>query len=204
MADLLSRLSVASRGDDLESWMNILFVVVLAVLWLIGGIIKAKTRKPEGRDAQEAPPRKPPQRPPARGRGLQEALLSQLQRRGKPPQRPPSRPTAPAPRREPAPFPAHAYESAAQAQRTTPSQATERLPEPELPLPTSQLQPVIDELPQLTTPLVTDLETQQAAPSPDQPTETFLADADPDELKKAILHYEILGRPLSLRDPADH
>jgi hypothetical protein len=26
---------------------------------------------------------------------------------------------------------------------------------------------------------------------------------DPDALKKAILHYEILGRPLALRDPLE-
>jgi len=33
-------------------------------------------------------------------------------------------------------------------------------------------------------------------------SEVLLDYADPDELRMAILHYEILGRPLSLRDPS--
>jgi hypothetical protein len=28
--------------------------------------------------------------------------------------------------------------------------------------------------------------------------------ADPEQLRTAILHYEILGKPLSLRDPSAH
>ena len=32
--------------------------------------------------------------------------------------------------------------------------------------------------------------------------EVFLDYEDSDEIRKAILHYEIFGRPLSLREPA--
>jgi hypothetical protein len=31
----------------------------------------------------------------------------------------------------------------------------------------------------------------------------LLSAEEPDELRKAILHYEILGKPLSLREPMD-
>jgi hypothetical protein len=31
--------------------------------------------------------------------------------------------------------------------------------------------------------------------------EISLVDAEPDELRRAILHYEILGKPMSLREP---
>jgi hypothetical protein len=35
-------------------------------------------------------------------------------------------------------------------------------------------------------------------------SETLLDYADPEELRKAILHYEILGKPLSLRGQSDN
>ena len=43
MNDLLEQIILAARNNDVEGWMNILFVVVLAVLWAVGGIVKAKT-----------------------------------------------------------------------------------------------------------------------------------------------------------------
>jgi hypothetical protein len=40
--------------------------------------------------------------------------------------------------------------------------------------------------------------------APEEPViEPLLSAEEPDELKKAILHYEILGKPLSLREPVD-
>ena len=97
--------AAAARNNDLEPWMNILFLVVLAVVWAIGGFIKAKTRAPEDEDDQQAP-RKPGQKPPARGRGLQEMLLRQLYGPARPAQTTISsqRPTAP-PRTCPCPAP---------------------------------------------------------------------------------------------------
>lgn len=40
--------------------------------------------------------------------------------------------------------------------------------------------------------------------APEEPAiESLLSGEEPDELRKAILHYEILGKPLSLREPVD-
>src|SRR4030042_3496810 len=44
MNDLYTKIILAAR-DDIEGWMNILFVVILAVFWALGGILKAKSKR---------------------------------------------------------------------------------------------------------------------------------------------------------------
>jgi hypothetical protein len=86
----------------------------------------------------------------------------------------------------------------------------------ELSIPAPQIQPDFEELPELQTSI-------EALPEftgktveglvgkrkdiPEVPESKYLSEvlldyADPDELRMAILHYEILGRPLSLREPS--
>jgi hypothetical protein len=41
MEDMFVRIISAGRGNDIDSWMNLLFIVVMAIVWVIGGLIKA-------------------------------------------------------------------------------------------------------------------------------------------------------------------
>jgi hypothetical protein len=41
MEDMFVRIISAGRGNDNDSWMNLLFIVVMAIFWVIGGLIKA-------------------------------------------------------------------------------------------------------------------------------------------------------------------
>jgi len=70
----------------------------------------------------------------------------------------------------------------------------EAVEEPKLPAVAPEVQPAIEELPELISKPV-------ERPEPGLAIESLLDYADPDELRRAILHYEILGRPLSLRGP---
>ena len=45
MQDFFTQFILAGSGEDVEGWMNILFVVVLAVFWIVSGIIKATSKK---------------------------------------------------------------------------------------------------------------------------------------------------------------
>jgi len=74
--------------------------------------------------------------------------------------------------------------------------AAEALEEPKLPRPAPQVQPAIEQLTQLISKPV-------ERPEPGLAMESLLDYADPEELRRAILHYEILGKPLSLRGPGE-
>ena len=50
---LLAQIILLARGEDVDKWTNVLFVVVLAVFWVVGSIIKAKSKKPEGEEEKE-------------------------------------------------------------------------------------------------------------------------------------------------------
>jgi hypothetical protein len=84
-------------------------------------------------------------------------------------------------------------------------------------IPTPQLEPQLQELPELDTKIeelpqftreaVKELGGRHGDIPAEMPGADYLPEilsdyADPDELRRAILHYEILGRPLSLRDPS--
>jgi hypothetical protein len=100
-------------------------------------------------------------------------------------------------------------EQAFQVQTAEPkSQPKQTLSQPRpQPRPKAQIQPDIRELPQFTSKAVKELDDKRLArPARLAPAE-YLSElgldfADPDELRRAILHYEILGKPLSLRDPS--
>jgi hypothetical protein len=215
MNHLLAQMTLASRGDDVDGWMNILFVVILAVFWAVAGIVKAKARKSQPEDEDESAGQ-PARRPQARRSSLREQLLKQFYGPAEPTEREPSGPGpqqqdtraagppggerayAEALRRA---VPRHAPES----ERAGTLPAAEPLPELESILPDTQAQPEIESLPEFRGNLVTDLavESLRAPAEPPQAkdlAEILLDYADPEELRRAILHYEILGRPLSLRD----
>ena len=201
---------LARRNDDVEGWMQILVFVVLAVFWAIGGIIKAKANKTQtsGKDNIS---RKPHRKPPVHSREAREQMLRQLERpadtaRGQGQQ---PRPATQKPRMKFADLQAAVRKFAAEAEKAFEAETKEPAPKPEPSLPVSQMKA---EKPKLAEPVTTSVKglLDKRASEPAQMTESeylpeLLMDyADPDELRRAILHYEILGRPLSLRDPSEH
>ncbi|MHC4425973.1 MAG: hypothetical protein ACYSYV_07755 [Planctomycetota bacterium] len=205
MSDLLAQIIVA-RSEDGESWMNVLVVVVLAAFWIIGGIVKARTKKPEGQDEEQLP-RTPVRRPPARSMGPREQLLSRPHRPPGPAQRPQHRPGTQQARATFADLRAAARKFAAEAEQAFQVPTAEPTPAPKQAVPRPQVQPDIQELPEFAKKPVKGLDDKRLArPARLAPAE-YLSElgldfADPDELRRAILHYEILGKPLSLRDPS--
>jgi hypothetical protein len=183
----------ARRSNDRDSgWMQILVFVILAIFYAVGSIIsKAKKTAPKGK---EQAPRKPARKSSEDFIDLQ--MLKQLF--GLPEEAEPS--------------------SQPQPQVTKPQIAKPQVqpkirkvarPQPtagrKVPIETSkitvmepQVQPKVEKVPGLTgeTEVTTEI-----------PQTKYLNDIlsdydDPEKLRRAILHYEILGKPLSLRDPS--
>lgn len=197
---LLTQLILAGRGEDTEGWMSILVVVVLAVFWAISGIVKATAKKPQDGQPQQ-PSRKPV-------RGVSPPTTARDASSARPPGPAQARPqprsgtaTAGEPQRRPGRL-------VAELQKALRSDSMGAPPKPALPLPTPQVGPILQELPDLSTKPLKELErVRLAVPKGTPQEEEYLPElefdyADPDELSRAILHYEILGRPLSLRDPS--
>jgi hypothetical protein len=168
MNTFLIQTVLAARNTDTEGWMNILFVVVLAIFWAIGGILKAKSGKFE-QEKEKQLPGKPRRKAPEADRGIWDKSFEQQSRR----------PAGPAPH----------------SQIIRPQSAVRKFaPKAEQP---TQLQPV--EPLELKKRTISPLETLRAKAIIEEP---LLDYTDPDKLKRAILHYEIIGKPLSLRGPA--
>ncbi len=189
--------------NDGNEWMNILFIVVVAVFWAIGGLVKASSNK---RGKQGAPPTsREPSAGPKRGTLLQQlakkaeefqrAMESQGAASG---QRPSSKPQG-HPAKPPQPpqgqvavrtgrggRPVLVYERQAAAQPTGAPTSPKARPEspPEFAGRTesagNRVKPSV---------------------SAAEPKALVIDYTDGDALKKAILHYEILGKPMALRDP---
>jgi hypothetical protein len=210
MNALLLQIILASRNDDLDSYMNILFVVVLAVFWLIGGIIKAKANR-SGAGGDDGT-RKTPRKPPVHSREAREQMLKRLERPAgsAQDQRKQPRPATQKPRMKFADLQAAVRKFAVEAEKAFDPDSKEKEPVPKSRPPLVEPQIPAEE-PKLTEPVTTTikgLQEKQAAEPAQIPESAYLSKiltdyADPDELRRAILHYEILGKPLSLRDPSE-
>ena len=205
MDDLLLQIILARRNDDTEGWMSILVFVVLAVFWVIGGIVKAKANKAGGGDEQL--PGKPVRRPPAHSRQAREQMLRQLQRpvdsaQG---QRQQPRPAAQKPRMKFADLQAAVRKFAVEAEQAFQSQSGKKTPVLKPVLTEPQNPPRTVELTETTGKTAKRPQDKLVSEPEQMPESEYLSEllldyADPEELRRAILHYEILGRPLSLRD----
>lgn len=217
MNELLAQIILAARNRDGKSWTNILFIVGLAIFWIIGGILKARANKTK-QEGEEQLPRKPGFKPSesagvGKPRAVKKTAFEQVQRlAGRTPYRREPEPQIQPPRRKIArPEPVVQMFGAEKA-RAAPLETIELLEEPELPQPAPQVQselPGLQELPEFTSKTVKELGDKRAAILAETPGARYLAEvlldyADPEDLRRAILHYEILGRPLSLRGPSDH
>ncbi|MBW7990366.1 MAG: DUF808 domain-containing protein [Planctomycetes bacterium] len=209
----LAQIIVIARGND-EGWMNILVLVVLAAVYGIGALIKAKSKKAED-PAQEQQAGKP-QRKPSAGGGILEQLFREIQQfaEGKPTQE--TRPSGQTTNQQSIHSLAAARKYAAETKQARQTQSISAPVQSKLSKPTPHAQPdfeispVLDTdtqlLPEFTTNVV-----GLAGKRKRMPVEVagsgylseLLSDyEDPNELKRAILHYEILGKPLALRDPS--
>ncbi|MHC4230709.1 MAG: hypothetical protein ACYSWW_03595 [Planctomycetota bacterium] len=196
MNAFFAQIILAQRNVDDEGWMNILVVIVMAAIWMIGGILKARKGRPD--EQQRQAPRRPVRRPPAPGRD---------------PRQQPQHPAGPA-QRLPATQQVRtkfgdlrvaAKKLVAEAEQAFQVQTTEPKPKPQHSASKQQIQPEPAEGRDLTGTTVKGLagkrDTSTAATPDAQHLPELLQDyADPDNLRRAILHYEILGKPLSLRD----
>jgi hypothetical protein len=210
MNALLSQIILARRSPGAEDWTNILFVVVLAVFWIVASIIKAKAKKPD--DQQQQTPPKPAHRPPARSSAAREQSLRQPQRTVGPAQPRQHRPGVQQARTKLADLKAAARKFAAEAEQAFRVETAQAKPPPKRALPRPQpkphVQPDIQQLPEYTSKVVKGLAGKRVATAAEMPQVQHLSEllsdyASPDDLRRAILHYEILGKPLSLRNPSE-
>jgi len=222
MNALLAQLVQVARGNGVEGWMDILVLVLVAAVYGLATILKTKKRKKEQEEqAEEDLTRKPARKPAAGSRGVLEQFIREIQRAVEPTEERESRSAAQQARQKithPQPAVRKYAAEAKQVSRPKPiiPPAKPKRPGLKLSMPAPQIQPDFEELPELQTKM-------QALPEftsktveglvgkrkdmPEIPESKYLSEvlldyADPDELRMAILHYEILGRPLSLRDPS--
>jgi hypothetical protein len=179
--------------------MQILVFVVLAVIYALGSIVKAKSSKTE-QEKEDLLTRKPPPKPPQPARRTQKPPLRQVRRPIGPAQRSEyEAQTRTVPRKLTRPKPAASPRT---QEQPIPYQPLEL---PELSLQSPQLKTGIEELADYTSETLEKLEAKSLGFAAQKPvvediSHPVLDYTDADELTRAILHYEILGRPLSLRD----
>ena len=202
MESYLAQLTVAVQSDEVEKWANILLVVILAALWAVAGLLKARKTQPE--DEQEQPGAGRQQKPSLLTERLRKELLGQRAR---------PRPAAPAPAAQYQRQARQRLSAAVRLQTPDGERKSVQAPpvaplaEPELPAITSGLQAGLQVVPEPITRPIEGLKseydgaTRAAEPAPEPTVESLVDYDDPEQLRRAILHYEILGKPLSLRDP---
>lgn len=189
-----AQLILAARNrDDDGGWMQILVFLMVAVFYAVGGIIKAATNKAEPKKQGKQPPRKPVHKP-------QRSKDTQM-----PKQKPwhPEKPK-PAPIGQPKPL-------AVKPQvRPVSRKVTRPQPSAKLKRPTETKETVkfsaIEQKSKLGKTSEADAKIAATAKIPEPKTEhlsEILSDyEDPGKLRRAILHYEILGKPIALREPS--
>jgi len=191
MNALLAQLILA-RGNDFEGWMDILVLVIIAAVYGLGAIIKTKRKKPQEQVKQELG-RKLARKPATGGRGVLEQFFNELRGLAEPTQGRESRPIGqPARQKIARPQPA-VRKYAAEAKQAGRVQSR-------------TVQPDFEELPESTTKTAEGLAGKRKdmaeVPESKYLSEVLADFTDPEDLRMAILHYEILGKPLSLRDPS--
>ena len=211
-----AQIIVLARGNDIEGWMDILILVVIAVVYGLGALIRAKGKKSE-EQAHEQQTRKPQRKPSSGGRGFLEQFIRDIQKAAE--EAKSGRESSPrsqtilqkkAHPQTQSVLQKYAAESSQESSiqpiiapvKPKPSKPTKQV-QSDLEI-FSELDKVPQEFPEFTTKsfgLPDNLEEMPAEVIDSIYLSDVLSDyKDPEELKKAILHYEILGRPLSLRD----
>jgi len=194
----LTQILLARRNDEAEGWMNLLFVIVVAVFWAVGGILKAKSRKPDHKDQTQSQ-RKPVRRRPAHGvQPWRQSTERTQARQATPAQRPQYLPASKTPAAETGAAHPLLRTLAAQIERAA-GRMLVPSPEPEPPSP-KQPEPAAEVAGQS----ADKQPASQVITAPaEYPLALLLDHMHPDDLRRAILYYEIIGKPVSLRDSSE-
>jgi hypothetical protein len=211
----LTQIIVLARGNNKEGWMNILVLVVIAAVFGLGALIKAKGKKTEDQ-TQEQQTHKPQRKPSAGGKGILEQFFREIQQaaEGKPTRE--TRPSDQTARQQTASPPAAVRKYAAETKQARQTQPITTPAKPKLSKPTPQVQPDIEKLQELDTGIqslpefttnVVGFPGKRKSMLAEVVESMYLSEVladyeNSEELKRAILHYEILGKPLALRDPS--
>lgn len=189
MCQWMRQFSVLAQGDDVGEWVNILIIVVMAVFWVIGGLAKSLSQNKRQKQGGQPPSKRPssPVRAQRRETWLQQVArkAEELQKAAAQRMQEMERQAQGQPRSRPKP--------AQMPVRSARVQAT-----PPRPVRSSQesVQGSAAEAARLYTP--------EPAPKQLEYEPSLGVDlSDPQALRKAILHYEILGKPLAMRYPFD-
>jgi len=201
MKELLAQLILAVQGDDVEKWANILLVVVLAAFWGIASLLKAK--KAQQADEQEQSTAGRQQKPSPAAQSLRKEWFKQRSYSG--PAVTAAQYRRQAWQRLSARVRVHTFAEESQFLQTSP---VAPLAEPKLPAMTSGLEEGLQSVPEPVSKPIEGLGQYSPLaaekPEPEFSSTYLLAYDDPEQLRRAILHYEILGKPLSLRRPGEH
>lgn len=214
---LLAQIIILARGNGTEGWMDILVLVVVAAVYGIGVLIRAKGKK--NQDQAQEQPRKPQSKPSAGGRGFLEKFIMDVQKAAEEAKSGKESPQSSQRVHQKTAHPQTAVRKyAAGTKEARQTQPKSRPAKPKLTKSTAQIQSDFEILPELDTDIQTlpKFRSKTVVGLPGKrkamPAETdeykYLTDVlsdyeDPEDLKRAILHYEILGRPLSLRGPSE-
>ncbi len=220
MTDFTAYLILAQRNNDIESWVNILFIVVMAVFWIVGGIIKSKAQKKEFKSGQNKPVR-PARKAKNEDNSFWEQFLGPIREAIETERQAQQvkKTTIQQQKAKAGKMPAKA-KIQPQAVKTR-SVSDKKIAEPETSIPVG-LKPTLSsevkisqpsELEVPVEPEISEIDqmqfsVQQQIPERlEKPSESpgiqisLFDDFDPDELKRAIIYHEILGKPLSERSP---
>jgi len=206
MKYFLEQIVVAQNGDG-PNWINIVPIVLIAIFYAIGSILKARANKAEEQKGQEQLRGKPGFKP-AESRGVarrtyKKTAYPQAQRKPERAVQRRARPQIQPSGRKPARPQPIAEKFAAKKEPAEQLGTLESLEVSKLPRPT----PELEELPEFTGKAVKGLEDRplisKKIPRTEAALEYLLDVDDPESLRRAILHYEILGKPLSLRRPGE-
>lgn len=208
MNEILEQIILSARRRGPE-WGNILFFVFLAIFWAVSFILKAKKNLQEKKGGgQGVGPKtggKPSGAPKAKPKGvfqeIRSAIEAELQK-----QRELQQQAQQARRKVERPRPAVRRVSP-QPEQIAQTSTREPVKKRGLPGTIDEVEPKIEILPELTDKTIKKVSDKRKAAAVQLPRSRYLSGivkdySDPDELKQAILHYEILGKPLSLRDPS--
>ena len=196
MESLLAQAILLARKRDADQWMQVLVFVVIAAVYAVGAILKAKSAKREQEEQQGGLGSQSKARP--RVRSIQKQMPMSRAQAARPVQAKQNQPFArPQPRIIPRPRPTPEKPLAPAVRGHLGRPKMQEVPGiPPLIMLEEPLEPIAE--PSLK-PVFRKPSAHAEAPPPVYISELLADSPDIDELRKAILYYEILGRPVSLR-----
>ena len=193
MSFFFHNILLQGRNNDYEVIMNILFVVVMAVFWIVGTIVKSKIKNSD-QDEQNKnkPQQKFEQKPTSIGKAFWEQFI-ELSQNTQSNQK----------RNIQTEKKIHPVKATVSEKTKSNARRIKERPKPVIPKPPENVS-IETPLPTLTVPQ------QETIPSmttgtTSEPVYSFgisFDELEPEEIKRAILYTEILGKPVSMREPS--